>query len=82
MAFTKKGSFFRVTGLPASERDDELNTALKTTIEDNLSEEEKSSLNFRTAIVPSYCDTKHERVTLVDFHSRIPLFLSELVRNL
>jgi hypothetical protein len=81
MASRKKGTIFRVTGLPALKRDDELNTALKTTIEDNLSEEEKSTPNFSTAIVPSCYDNEHERVALVEFHGGVPLFLSELVKD-
>jgi hypothetical protein len=81
MASRKKGPVFRVTGLPASQRDDELNTALKTTIEDMQSEEEKSRLNFSIAVVPFCYDSEHERVALVEFHSGVPLFLSELVEN-
>lgn len=81
MASRKNGTIFRVTGLPALLREDELNTALKTTIKGNLSEDEKSTPNFSTAIVPSCYDNEHERVALVEFHSGIPLFLSELVEN-
>jgi hypothetical protein len=81
MAARKKGPVFRVTGLPASQPDDELNTTLKATIEGNLSEEEMSRLGISTAIVPSCHDNEHERVALVEFHSGLPLFLSELVAN-
>src|SRR5256885_758052 len=81
MAARKKGPVFRVTGLPASQPDDELNTTLKATIEDNLSEEETSTLGVSTAIVPSCYDNEHERVALVEFHGGLPLFLSELVAN-
>lgn len=81
MASRKKGPVFRVTGLPASQRDDELKTTLKTTIEDSLSKEENSRLNFSTAIVPSCYNNEHERVALVEFHSGVPQVLSELVKN-
>jgi hypothetical protein len=81
MAARKKGPVFRVTGLPASQPDDELNTMLKATIEDNLSEEETSRLSVSTAIVPSCHDNEHERVALVEFHGGLPLFLSEAVTN-
>ena len=53
MAAGKQGPVFRVTGLPASQPKDELNIALKTVINNSLSDEEKSQLNITTAIVPS-----------------------------
>ncbi|OCK73381.1 hypothetical protein K432DRAFT_410741 [Lepidopterella palustris CBS 459.81] len=81
MAARKKGPMFRVTGLPASQPDDELNATLKATIEENLLEEETSRLTVSTAIVPSCYDNEHERVALVEFHGGVPMFLSELVAN-
>jgi hypothetical protein len=81
MAARRKDPVFRVAGLPASQPDDELNTTLKATIEDNLSEEETSRLTVSTAIVPSCYDNEHERVALVEFHGGVPMFLSELVAN-
>ncbi|KAF2191836.1 hypothetical protein K469DRAFT_654999 [Zopfia rhizophila CBS 207.26] len=81
MAARKKGPVFRVTGLPASQPDNELNTALKATIDDNLLEEEKSKLQVSTVIVPSCYDNEQERVALVELHGGVPAFLSELVAN-
>ncbi|KAH8689250.1 hypothetical protein GQ44DRAFT_637548 [Phaeosphaeriaceae sp. PMI808] len=81
MAARKKGPVFRVTGLPASQPDDALNATLKATIEDNLSEEEKSKLRVDTVIVPSCYDNEQERVALVEFHGGVPDFLSELVAD-
>ncbi|OCK73870.1 hypothetical protein K432DRAFT_220962, partial [Lepidopterella palustris CBS 459.81] len=81
MAARKKGPVFRVTGLPALQPDDELNTTLKATIEENLLEEETSKITVSTAIVPSCYDNEHERVALVEFHGGVPMFLSELVDN-
>ena len=77
----RKGPVFRVTGLPASQPDDALNTALKAAIDDNLLEEEKLKLNITTAIVPSCYDNEQERVALVEFYGGVPTFLSELVAN-
>lgn len=81
MSPRKKGPVFRVTGLPALQPDDELNTALKTVIGDNLSDEEKSQLNITTAIVPSCHNNEQERIALVEFRGGVPDFLSELVEN-
>ncbi|KAG4279117.1 hypothetical protein FPRO04_13726 [Fusarium proliferatum] len=81
MAARKKGHVFRVTGLPASQPDDELDTTLKTVISGNLSDEEKSQLNIITAIVPSCYNSEQVRVALVEFRGGVPDFLSELVAN-
>jgi hypothetical protein len=76
----KKGPVFRVTGLPAEQPDEELNTELRAAIRDNLSDEEKPQLSFATTVVPS-CHNDLERVALVEFHSGVPGFLSDLVAN-
>jgi hypothetical protein len=73
MAARKKGTVFRVTGLPASQPDDELNKALKAAI-DNLAEDEQ----WNAAIVPS-CYNNEEKVALVEFYAGVPAFLSELM---
>jgi hypothetical protein len=77
---SKKGPVFRVTGLPAEQPDEELNTKLRATIGDNLSDEEKSQLSFTTTVIPS-CYNDLERVALVEFHGGVPGFLSDLVAN-
>ena len=79
MAARNKGTVFRVTGLPAFQPDDELKAALKATINDNLAEDEQSKLKPNTAIVPSCYNA--EKIALVEFHSGVPAFLSELVAN-
>ncbi|OBT40026.1 hypothetical protein VE00_09394 [Pseudogymnoascus sp. WSF 3629] len=80
MAAKKKGTIFRVTGLPASQPDDELKEALKAAIDDNLAAGEQSKLDVNAAIVPSCYDNK-EKVALVEFHGGVPAFLSGLVDN-
>ncbi|KAF2735267.1 hypothetical protein EJ04DRAFT_216254 [Polyplosphaeria fusca] len=72
-----KGPVFRVTGLPASQPDDQLTTLLKATIDDSLAEEEQSKPTTSIAIVPS-CYGHDEKVALVEFHGGVPAFLSEL----
>jgi hypothetical protein len=81
MASRKKGPVFRVTGLPASQPDDELDATLRTVIDSNLSEEEKSQLHIITAIVPSCYNNEQDRVALVESRGGVPDFLSELVAN-
>ena len=80
MAAREKGIVFRVTGLPASQTDDELNEALKATIDDSLAEDEQSKLTVKATIVPS-CYDNDEKVALVEFHGGVPAFLSELKAN-
>lgn len=80
MAARKKGIVFRVTGLAASQPDYEPDEALKAAINDNLAEDERRSLTFTTAIVPS-CYDNEEKVALVEFHGGVPAFLSGLVAN-
>jgi hypothetical protein len=80
MASRKKGPVFRVTGLPASQANDELAASLKDTIDDNLAKDERSKLTVITAIVPS-CYDDAEKVALVEFHGGVPAFLSELMAN-
>jgi hypothetical protein len=80
MAARNKGTVFRVTGLPASQPDNELNEALNAAIDDNLAEDEQSKLTVNAAIVPS-CYDNDEKVALVEFHGGVPAFLSELMAN-
>ncbi|KAF5235111.1 hypothetical protein FAUST_7283 [Fusarium austroamericanum] len=80
MTSKKKGPVFRVTGLPVDRPDEELNVALRTVIDETLSDGEKSQLGFTTTIVPS-CYSDLERVALVEFHGGVPDFLSNLVAN-
>jgi len=77
----RKGTVFRVTGLPASQPDDVLTTTLRATIEGNLSKEEKLKLKPTIAIVPSCSEADHQRVALVEFVGGVPAFLSKLVAN-
>ncbi|KFY94703.1 hypothetical protein V498_03772 [Pseudogymnoascus sp. VKM F-4517 (FW-2822)] len=80
MAARKKGIVFRVTGLPASQPDDELIDALKAAIDDNLAADEQSKPTVNAAIVPS-CYDNDEKAALVEFHSGVPAFLSALMAN-
>jgi hypothetical protein len=80
MAARKKGPVFRVTGLPASQPDDELATSLRAAIADNLAEDERTKLAVTTALVPS-CYDNEEKVALIEFHGGVPAFLSGLMVN-
>jgi hypothetical protein len=77
MAAKKKGIVFRVTGLPASQPDDELKEALKAAIDKE--EDESSKVTLNAAIVPSCYNA--EKIALVEFHGGVPAFLSELMAN-
>jgi hypothetical protein len=70
----------RVTGLAASQPDDELATSLRAAIADNLAEDERTKLAITTAIVPS-CYDNEEKAALIEFHGGVPAFLSELTDN-
>jgi hypothetical protein len=78
MTTKTKNVVFRITGLPASQPDDELKAALAAAIKDHLSVEEQSALEVRAAIVPSCYDHDGERVALVDIRGEVPAFLSAL----
>lgn len=80
MAARKKGTVFRVTGLPASRPDDELKEALNAAIDRNLAADDRSKPTFNLAILPS-CYDNEEKVALVEFHGGVPTFLSELTAN-
>ncbi|KAF5000041.1 hypothetical protein FGRMN_2052 [Fusarium graminum] len=80
MVGTKKGPVFRVTGLQADQPDEKLKVALRTVINGNLTAEERPELEFDTRIVPS-CNDDREKVALVEFHGRVPSFLSKLAAN-
>src|SRR5215469_2671681 len=77
----KKSTAFRVTGLTTDRPDDALEAALKTTIDNRLSEEERSDIEIMIAILPSCYDCDRERVALVQFRGGVPRFLSELIVN-
>jgi hypothetical protein len=76
----KKSTVFRVTGLPASQSDLKLKKALTVAIDRHLAADENSKLAFTVAIVPSCYDIE-EKVALVEFHSGVPGFLSDLAAN-
>ncbi|CAG7562602.1 unnamed protein product [Fusarium equiseti] len=79
MAKKKKGPVFRVTGLRAEQPDENLDTALRTAITENLSDNEQH-FQFTTALVPS-CNDNLRKVALVEFHDGIPNFLLDLVKD-
>ncbi|KAF2631425.1 hypothetical protein BU25DRAFT_384710 [Macroventuria anomochaeta] len=80
MAAAKKGPVLRVTGLAASQPDEELTASLQAAISDNLTDEEKSKIDARVAVVPS-CYNDEEKVALVECRGGLPAFLSELTAN-
>lgn len=67
---------FRATGLPASQRDAQLQAALTAAINDNLLESER--LTFDVTIVPSCYDQHGERNAFVEFRGGVPAFLAAL----
>lgn len=73
----KKGPVLRVTGLAASQPDEELAASLEVVIGDDLTEEEKAKIDVRVAVVPS-CYNDEEKVALVECRGGLPAFLSEL----
>jgi hypothetical protein len=75
-----KGPVFRVTGLPASQPDDELTALLKAAIDDNVTEGNRSKSTASIEIVSS-CYAHDEKVALVEFHGGAPAFLSKLTDN-
>jgi len=76
----EKGPVFRVTGLPASQLDKKLAASLKATIDNNLTEDERSGPDPSIAIVPS-CSDEDEKAALVEFHGGVPAFLAKLTIN-
>ena len=75
-----KGPVLRVTGLAASQPDEELAASLKATINDSLTNEEQSRMDIRVAVVPS-CYNDEEKVALVECRGGVPAFLSELTAD-
>ncbi|CAE7020782.1 hypothetical protein PTNB73_10126 [Pyrenophora teres f. teres] len=80
MAARKKGPVFRVTGLSASQPDDELALSLKTTIDEVLTGDGDLKLTVHLDIVPS-CYDEDKKVALVEFRGGDPAFLAELTDN-
>ena len=80
MVAVKKGPVLRVTGLAASQPDEELAASLEAAIDSDLTDEEKARIDVRMAIVPSCYDNK-ERVALVECRGGLPAFLSELTAD-
>lgn len=81
MATRKRSTYFRVTGLTMNQPDHILEWALKVTINENLSDGERTAIGVVTAILPSCYDSNQERVALVEFRGGVPNFLSELIAN-
>jgi hypothetical protein len=80
MAARTRRPVFRVSGLSVLQPDEELLTWLKAVINDNLTEEEKSKIDVKVAIVPS-CYEDKERVALTEYHGGVPEFLSMLIAD-
>jgi hypothetical protein len=80
MAALKKGPVLRVTGLAASQPDDELAAELKAAISDNLTSEERQNVDASIAVVPS-CYSDEEKVALVECRGGLPAFLSALAAD-
>jgi hypothetical protein len=81
MASGRKSTVFRVTGFTRDHLDEALNASLRATIDEHLSNDEKSRIDTDIAIVPSCYESDRERTALVQFRGGVPQFLSELVDN-
>lgn len=79
MNSARTSTVFRVTGLPATQPENELDTSLKDAIYSELLGEEKLGIQISTVILPSCNDEENERVALVDFRGGVPKFLSQLM---
>jgi hypothetical protein len=75
MPVPKKGPILRVTGLSASQPDEELAASLKAVINDDLTEEEKTKIKLKVAIVPSCYDSDEKKVALVECIGGLPAFM-------
>jgi hypothetical protein len=75
-----KGPVFRVTGLAASQPDEELTASLKAAMSDSLTNEEKSKIETRVAAVLS-CYDDEEKIALVECRGGVPAFLSALAAD-
>ncbi|KAI9688231.1 MAG: hypothetical protein M1822_001737 [Bathelium mastoideum] len=80
MSARSKSPVYRVTGLLASQPDDELLATLEATI-NRLSVGQESSIQVHTTIVPSCYNSREERVALVEFQGGVPSFLSKLEKD-
>jgi hypothetical protein len=80
MVARTKSPVFRVTGLPASQPDEELTTLLKVAINENLTEEEQSRIEIKVAVVPS-CYDDGEKVALTEYYGGVPAFLDKLTSD-
>lgn len=80
MAPGRKSRVFRVTGLHIGQLGDAIE-ALKTAIDGNLSEEERSTIKASLALAPSCYGDEQARVALVEFDGGVPQFLSDLIKN-
>jgi protein SERAC1 len=72
---------FRVTGLPTNQTDDELTARLKSFIDENLQEKERSGCPPSVDLVPSCPEYNHGPTALVEFVDGVPQFLSHLIKN-
>jgi hypothetical protein len=74
-----KAVVFRVRGLSASGQD-KAEESLRVTIDKQLSDKERQTIETKITIVPS-CDDEETLVALVYFKGGVPDFLSELTAN-
>jgi hypothetical protein len=80
MAAVEKGPVLRVTGLSASQPDEELAASLKATINNKLTDKGKAKPNIKVDVVPSCYDDK-DKVALLECCGGLPTFLSALEVN-
>jgi hypothetical protein len=72
MAPGSKSIVFRVTGIPAHQTDEQLTAKLRSVIEENLQEEERSRIIAKINPVPSCQKDEKTSVALVEFIGGTP----------
>jgi protein SERAC1 len=72
---------FRITGLPEGRPDDEVLSALRATIDKELSGQERTHIKIDLALVPSCYNDDIAPVALVGCGGGVPSFLSALTND-
>jgi hypothetical protein len=77
-----KGSIvFRIRGLPEGRTSDEVRATLKSTIENELSQDERSRIKVEPILIPSCYGDGGGQAALLEFRGEVPSFLSDLIKD-
>ena len=80
MPSQRKSHVFKATGLSRELSDEELETSLRKTLQEEFTDDERSQIIAEISIVPD-CKDDRARVALIQFVGRVPEFLSKLAVN-